>query len=473
MRVLFCASEAVPYAKTGGLADVAGALPKALAQEKMEVMLVIPKYKSVGLIAEDKIPLGEDMVDVVAEDGVEGIEGVKVFFIRQDKFFLRDSLYGYPDDASRFIFFDKAILVLIKKMGWKPDIIHCNDWQTGLIPVFIKTIYKDDPFFKDVATLFTIHNLGYQGNFPFEVMRLASLPPELFTFDKLEFWGQFSFMKGGIVFSDMITTVSPRYAEEIQKPPFGAGMEGALAYRRERLQGILNGIDTEVWNPASDKFILYPYDASRLEVKGENKKYLQKEVGLPPLDVPLVGMVSRLASQKGFDILLAALDEILKEDVQFVVLGLGEKQIEEGLRAKGNQYPEKFKVFIKFDERLSHLIYAGCDIFLMPSLYEPCGLGQMIAMKYGTVPVVRKVGGLADTVEEFVPPDKGCGFLFEEYSSEALSKALYLALKVYKDEEAWRTLQKNCMKKDFSWRFSARQYIKCYEKAMRYRKEES
>jgi starch synthase len=473
MRVLFCSSEAFPYAKTGGLADVAGALPKTLALEGLEVMLALPKYKQVGYLAEDKIFIGDRELLAVGEKPSEEIEGVKTLFIRQDELYLRDSLYGYPDDAERFIFFSKAVLSLIKKLDWKPDVIHCNDWQTGLIPVYLKTILKEDGFYKGIATIFTIHNLAYQGNFPPQTLQLAGLPWELFSFDKLEFWGNFSFMKGGIVYSDLITTVSPRYAEEIKTPEFGAGMEGALAYRGDRLRGILNGIDYDVWNPAKDDYLFVPYGFSSLEKKKENKHFLQREVGLPEKDVPLIGMVSRLASQKGFDILLSAIDDLLEKDLQMIILGKGEREIEEGLIEKAEKHREKMKVFIEFNEKLSHQIYAGCDIFLMPSLYEPCGLGQMIAMRYGTVPVVREVGGLADSVKEFDPTKgEGTGFLFKEYSPRALSDAVSRALEFYKNKNIWRKIQENCMKMDFSWRSSARKYIEIYEEAIKIRKRE-
>jgi starch synthase len=473
MRVLFCSSEAFPYAKTGGLADVAGALPKALALEGIEVMLALPKYKDVGYLTEDRISVGDRELLAVGEKPSEKIEGVNTLFIRQDELFLRDSLYGYPDDAERFIFFSKAVLSLIKKLDWKPDVIHCNDWQTGLIPVYLKTNLKEDSFYKDIATVFTIHNLAYQGNFPSHILHLAGLPWELFTFDKLEFWGNFSFMKGGIVYSELITTVSPRYAEEIKTQELGAGMDGALSYRADRLRGILNGIDYEVWNPATDSLIYMPYDISSLEKKKENKYFLQKEVGLPQKGVPLIGLVSRLASHKGLDILLPSIESLFKMELQMVILGKGEREIEEGLMEKAKKYGEKMKVFIEFNEKLSHQIYAGCDIFLMPSLYEPCGLGQMIAMRYGTVPVVREVGGLADSVAEFEPAKmEGSGFLFKDYSPEALIEAVSRALRIYKNPSVWRKIQENCMKKDFSWRSSARKYIDVYKEAIELRKKE-
>ncbi|MBC7327489.1 glycogen synthase GlgA [bacterium] len=467
MRILFCSSEAVPFAKTGGLADVSGALPKALARLGNEVMLTLPKYKQVGFATERRIQLGQKEFLAVGEKPLRDIEGVQVLFIRQDELYLRDSLYGYPDDAERFILFDKAILAFIKELNWKPDVIHCNDWQTGLIPVYLKTTLNSDPFYKGIATVYTIHNLAYQGNFPPETLHIAGLPEELFSFDKLEFWGQFSFMKGGIVFSDIITTVSPRYAEEIQTKELGAGMEGALSYRRERLRGIINGIDYEVWNPKTDAFLPVHYDVDSLEKKVENKKFLQKEVGLAPKDVPLIGLVSRLASQKGFDILLQAMDELFKLDIQMVILGVGEREIEEKLKEKAKIYEDKFKLFVRFDERLSHLIYGGCDIFLMPSLYEPCGLSQMISMRYGTIPVVREVGGLADSVEEFNPATgEGTGFLFKEYSPVALLEAVKRALTIFGNKNAWKIVQINAMKKDFSWDASARKYVEVYKEAI-------
>ncbi len=473
MRILFCASEAVPYAKTGGLADVAGALPKALAKGGAEVMLALPKYKQVGFQVEERIALGENDFLTVGESPVEAIEGVKVLFIHQDEFYLRDSFYGYPDDGLRFTLFNKAVLSFVKKLNWKPDVIHCNDWQTGLIPVYLNTMLREDPFYKGIATIFTIHNLAYQGNFPYELLNIAGLPPELFRFDKLEFWGQVSFMKGGIVFSDLITTVSPRYAEEIQTPQFGAGMEGALSYRKDKLRGILNGIDYEVWNPAKDEFLPVPYDGSSLERKKENKKFLQKEVSLPQRDVPLIGMVSRLASQKGFDILLSAMDVLFEKDLQMVILGVGEKEIEERLKEMSLKYPDKLKVVIRFDERLSHLIYGGSDIFLMPSLYEPCGLGQMIAMRYGTIPVLREVGGLADSGEEFNHhKNEGNVFFFKEYSPQALCGAVEKALEVYGNKEAWRSVQLNCLKKDFSWDASAKKYLEVYKEALELKRKE-
>ena len=478
LKILFAAAEVVPFAKTGGLADVAGALPKVLAAMGHDVRIVMPKY---GCVDEKKfnlrpvtapfgIPHGDETIEVAIEES-DAIDGVKTYFVRNDYLFDRPTLYGQPDDDHRFIAYCRAMLEMLPVLGWTPDVIHCNDWHTGLTPVYLKTLYANHPELRNIVTLYTIHNLAYQGTFPKEVMEVTGLPTSLFTWDKLEFYGKFNFMKGGLIFADALSTVSETYATETQTKEYGAGLEGVLAYRKADYYGIINGIDNSLWNPATDPLIPHNFTAEALDGKRANKRALQRAVGLPETeDVALLGLISRLSAQKGFDLLDDALPELLKtHPMQVVILGAGEEYFQEMLTKLAKKFPEKLAVALKFDNTLAHQIYAGSDAFLMPSHYEPCGLGQMISMAYGTVPVVRATGGLADTVKEFKGlRSTGNGFLFEDYQPEALTTAVERCLKCYFEKrECWNRVVQNAFKSDFSWESSAKKYVKVYREAMK------
>ncbi|RJO64696.1 MAG: glycogen synthase GlgA [Candidatus Omnitrophota bacterium] len=458
MKILFCASEVVPFAKTGGLADVAGALPLALEKEAQEVVLVMPAYKSLKSLTQPKI-----------QKYKEGIlrctigKAVKVYFIENDAYYNRDTLYGdkkgdYPDNLDRFSYYCRKTLELAKEIGFKPDIVHCHDWQSALIPVFLKTVYLKDEFFKNTKTVFTIHNIGYQGLFPKEEYPKLGLDWKYFTMDTLEFYDKINILKGGLVFSDIITTVSPTYSREIQTKEFGFGLEGILSKRRQSLFGILNGLDYSIWNPETDTFLEKDYSLGSIEDKGKNKAALQRLCGLPvKKDVPLFGIVSRLAQQKGFDILADAMEALMQLELQCVILGTGDLKYHEILEAVVKKYPKKISLYLKFDDCLAHKIYAGSDIFLMPSKYEPCGLGQLISLRYGTIPLAFKTGGLADTVT------KENGFVFEKYSKDALIKIIKKSIVSFQNNAQWNRLRARAMKSDFSWGESARRYVDLYK----------
>ena len=457
MKILLCSSEVVPFAKTGGLADVAGSLPLYLKKLKADIRVCMPKYKCVNVKGRKAKMAGS----------------IPVYFIQNDKYFNRPFLYGtekgdYPDNLERFSFFSKAVLELLKKEDFKPDVIHCNDWQTALIPVYLKTIYKDDTFYKDIKTVLTIHNMAYQGTFAKEQYPAIGIGWEHFHMEGLEFYGIVNLMKGGLVFSDYITTVSPTYSKEIQTSEFGCKLEGVLAKRKDALAGILNGIDYDEWNPGQDKELFRRYSHSLAADKVYNKVGLQKECGLPVQpDIPLLGVVGRLAHQKGFDILAEKINEICSMNLQFVLLGTGDEVYHKLMHDIAKKYPKKTSINIKFDAILAKRIYAGSDMFLMPSRYEPCGLGQLISLRYGTIPIVRKTGGLADTITEFnIQTQEGNGFIFEEYSAEELLNAIKRALDVYKDRKLWLNLVKKAMEYDFSWDSSAKEYIKLYKKVV-------
>ncbi|PIZ15538.1 glycogen synthase GlgA [Candidatus Desantisbacteria bacterium CG_4_10_14_0_8_um_filter_39_17] len=480
MKILIAASEVVPFAKTGGLADVSGALPKALEAMGHEVRVIMPKYKCVD---EEKfglkpsrlsplffnVPIGGKIQTAILKSSSTG-KNIPVYFVENDKYFNRDGLYGdakadYPDNGERFSFFCRAVLEGLKTVFFKPDVIHCNDWQTGLVPVYIKTLYRNDPQMRNVRTLYTIHNLAYQGLFACQILDFAGLDRALFNYHQLEFYGKVNFAKAGLVFSDVLNTVSEKYAQEIQTSKFGCGLDGVLLERVKDLYGIINGIDYEEWNPSTDKYILEKYDNETLEGKNVNKQNLQRVFGLPNMDVPLIGLIGRLAAQKGLDILESALPSLIKQDVQFVLLGKGDEKYEVLCQELSVKYPEKFKVQLGFDVPLSHQIYAGCDLFIMPSYFEPCGLGQLIALRYGTIPVVHATGGLADTISDYNEiTEEGQGFSFEEYSSTQLILTLERAISIYQNRQRWIRLMKNVMNLRFSWQNSAKKYLKLYEK---------
>jgi len=476
LKILLGAAEAVPFAKVGGLADVIGSLPKSLRRLSHDARLAIPKYGTIdeaefgltSVLGPFPVPVGSgDLSASVFEGTVE--DNLSAYLVANDKYFGREEVYGYDDDGERFIFFCRAVLEMLKRLGWQPDIIHCNDWHTGIIPNWLKTILKDDPFFARTATVFTIHNLAYQGIFAAELLRFAGLDDTLLP--EVEGKDAINLMARGILFADVINTVSERYAQEILTPEFGGKLAPILRKRRDRLFGILNGIDYEFWNPATDPHIAANHDLASLDRRVENKLALQREAGLPTdAKIPLIGMISRLADQKGFDILAEALDSFLKLHLHFVLLGTGERRYHEIFAQVAEDYPGRAAIFLRFDPTLARHIYAGSDMFLMPSHFEPCGLGQMIAMRYGSVPIVRSTGGLADTIEDYDPATgQGNGFSFGEYSGEALLEAVERALDAYCRKDVWQRLMEQGMRADFSWRASAWKYVELYHNALEFK----
>jgi len=479
MRILMVASEVWPFAKTGGLADVLGALPRALAQRGHTVDVVLPRYRSVDT--------GEPMGAVPVFMGgtrrdaplfsTQMDPGVRVITVAQDDYYAREHLYGspagdYPDNAERFGFLAHATLAMAARQTAPYDVIHAHDWQCGLVPALLETTYAALNGVGRTPTVFTIHNLAYQGLFDVACLRRLGLGPDMARVEAMEHWGQVSFLKAGIQFASILTTVSPRYAMEIQSPELGFGFDSLLRYRARDLVGILNGIDYDQWNPATDVHLPTPFDASNLAGKDAAKQRLLKDLGLPVTAQtrvrPLVGLISRLVEQKGFDLLSSVAGQLLALEATFVLLGSGEAVYEESWRALSAEHPERVGVRIGFDEGLAHLIEAGADIFLMPSRFEPCGLNQMYSLRYGTVPVVRDVGGLHDTVRDYDEASgNGTGFTFTEYSGEALLDALNRALAAYQDRDVWSRIQQAGMREDHSWKASARAYEAVYERAGR------
>ncbi|WP_448375932.1 glycogen synthase [Fervidobacterium sp.] len=479
MRVAMVSYEVYPFAKVGGLADVVGALPKYLERQGISVDIFMPYHKKVdenakkfGYVIEkvsESIPtphlLTEEKFDIYRTT-LPGSKNVNVFLISNKYYFSADEVYDGPDLAEQSIFFSNAVLEAIKKLSFKYDVIHVNDWQTGLIPPYLKTLYKDDELLSRVASVITIHNLAYQGLYEPSYMRFSGLPDHLFNIDGLEFYGKMNFLKAGLIFADVINTVSPTYAREIQTKEYGEKLDGVLRVRSSDLYGILNGIDYEEYNPETDKRIYVNYNLETIEKKKENKKMLQKELGLPERDVPVIGMINRLVVQKGLDIMAEIMDYVSLLDIQFVLLGTGDKEYEDMFRKLGEKYPEKYSINLKFDVVLAQKIYAGCDMFLMPSRYEPCGLGQMYSLRYGTIPIVRYTGGLADTVKEYNPETlEGNGFGFEGVDSAHLLKAIAKAVYYYHNKEHWNKIVKNAMTTELSWDNSAKEYVKLYQRA--------
>ncbi len=476
MRILFPTSECAPYAKTGGLADVAGALPGALKRLGHEIHVVMPLYqqtRQIGLPFHSttlklRVPLGAESVTAeVFEAELPG--GSVLHLLQYDPFFNRTDLYrtaegDYPDNHRRFIFLCRAALELGRALGGTWDIVHGHDWHTGLVPAYLRTLYRQEPAFARARSLFTIHNLAYQGVFAPESMAGTGLPESLFAPDGLEFWGRLNFLKAGLVFADHLSTVSPTYAQEIQTPELGCGLDGVLRSRRGSLSGILNGIDTSVWDPWTDPHIPIHFKADRLPRKLELKHALLEDQRLIPLEgAPLLAIISRLDDQKGFDLLAEIGEQLLQQNVQLVVLGTGNQRYHEiFLRLKAH-HPRKLAINLTFDDELAHQIYAGADMFLMPSRFEPCGLGQLISMRYGTVPVVRQTGGLADTVTQF-DGQNGNGFCFQTYSSDALFLTLKRAMETYAEPRLWERVVRNAMAENFSWERAAREYDALYRR---------
>ena len=476
MRILFVASEGLPFSKTGGLADVVEALPKALVAQGHEVAVVLPLYRGTKASAEVMpsltIPMGGTRLRFPAIADGTTVNNVRYFFVDDPAYFDRDGLYGgtlgdYPDNPERYAEFCRAAIEVTKHV-WPADVLHCHDWQTGLVPVLLRTSYSDDPLVKDLPVVFSIHNMGYHGQFPKEVLERVGIPAELFHPSGIEFYGFVNLLKGGLVYSDYLTTVSRKYAEEIQTPEYGHGLDGVVRGRADRLVGILNGVDYSAWSPEKDKFIAAKYSAKDLSGKQVCKKDLLETFGLPAeeLSTPVIGIVSRFADQKGFDLIAERAHELMREELTIVVVGTGERKYEELFRALEKAYPGRVGLKIAYDNALAHKVEAGADMFLMPSRYEPSGLNQMYSLKYGTVPIVRATGGLDDSIEPFdVEHGTGTGFKFAEYSGEALLFAVRQALHHYMDERIWKRIQLNGMAKDFSWKTPAAEYAKLYEAA--------
>jgi len=476
MHIAFAASECVPFSKTGGLADVVGALPRALAALGHQVSVYLPRYRQTKLTdAQPVVPSitvpFDDRYRFCSVVAAGNHSGVHFYFVEYPPYFDRDALYGtssgdYPDNAERFALFSRAVLEASKILG-VPDAFHCHDWQSALIPVLLRTQYAEDPAFRDVATVFTIHNMGYQGLFSPDTLPLLTLPWDLFTMSKMEFFGNVNFLKGALVYSDFITTVSRKYSQEIQTTEFGFGLEGVLRNRAATVSGILNGVDYDEWSPEKDKFTVAKYSPEDLAGKAQCKQDLLAAFAVtkPDLRLPVIGIVSRFAAQKGFDLIAQIMDRLAREEMIVVALGNGDKQYEEMFVRLQKQFPQKIAVRVAYDNALAHKIEAGSDMFLMPSKYEPCGLNQIYSLKYGTVPIVRATGGLDDTIEPWNPrTGKGTGFKFSDYSGESLLLTIRDALRAFRDHASWQTLMRNGMSRDFSWTASAKEYVRIYEK---------
>ncbi|MET3699168.1 starch synthase [Bacillus oleivorans] len=471
MNVLFAASECAPFIKTGGLGDVIGALPKALQKLGVEVSVILPKYsdlpfwykEQMNFVTSIEVPVGWRMQYC----GIETYEweGITYYFLDNEYYFKRHGSYGFFDDGERFAFFSRAVLEAIPYLKVKPDLIHCHDWQTGPIPVLLKAHFKKHPFYSEIKTIFTIHNLRYQGVYPKSVLwELLDLSELYFHMDALEFHGQVSYMKAGLAFADYITTVSPTYAAEIQMPYYGENLDGFLRKRSLKLRGIINGIDTETYDPRTDADIFTPY--FNYEGKVKNKIMLQQALKLPiDSDIPIIAMVTRLVDQKGIDLVLHVFREIMSHSVQFIILGTGEERYENAFRALAEEFPKQVSAHIYFDETLARKIYAGSDLFLMPSQFEPCGIGQLLALRYGTLPIVRVTGGLKDTVVPYDElKDLGNAFSFANYNAHDMLYTVERALMLYRFQpNTWKKLVSRAMEQDFSWQASAYEYKQLYQ----------
>ena len=481
LTVLMAFSEVAPFAKTGGLADVAGALPSALRELGCDVRIAMPFYNrfiekiaNIKLAVENlPVPLGSqllaaDIYQVSLDDGVI------VYFIQRDEFFDRSFLYGTPkgdyfDNFLRFTYFSRAVLALCPEVQFRPNVVHAHDWQSGLVPAYLNHLYAPNEYWAETGSVFTIHNIAYQGQFAAELFPMTGLPDHFFSMDGMEFWGGINFIKAAIVCADAITTVSPRYSEEIQTREYGQGLEGVLQINRSKLHGILNGADYDEWNPETDPYIAANYSRQNLAGKHICKLDLLREVQLPErlMHGPLLGAISRLTDQKGFDLLTAVFDKLVDQDIGLVILGVGDDKYHRLLTDLAERYPEKVSVQLKFDERLAHKIEAGADIFLMPSRYEPCGLNQIYSLRYGTVPIVRATGGLYDTIKPFGPGRaEGVGFSFDKYEPDSFWRAFMEALTLFKQPEIWQQIMQNGMAVDFSWKSSASEYVRLYERVL-------
>ncbi|PLX30892.1 MAG: glycogen synthase GlgA [Ignavibacteria bacterium] len=489
LSVLFVSSEVIPFAKTGGLADVSAALPQVVRELGHDIRIIMPKFAAVSdrkfkihdikRLTDMPIKLGDrTLLGSVKSSFLTNIKTkVQVYFLSNDELYCRSDLYvdpktkkAWPDNDERFIFFCRGVIRTMLLLGWKPDIIHLNDWQTGLIAALLKTEYADEPLFKNTKIVFTVHNAAYQGVFPGSSFEKTGLPEKAFKPEGLEFHGDINLMKAGLMYADQITTVSPTYAKEIRSDEeYGFGLEGVFKKKARKTVGLLNGMDTTIWNPEIDKMIPQTYSDTSLEDKQVNKKALCEHFGLPyDPAVPVLGIVSRLADQKGFDLIKEQLVELMKLNIQLVVLGSGEKKYEDLFTKAAKKYKKKLGAHIGFDEELAHLIEAGSDMFLMPSKYEPCGLNQMYSLRYGTLPIVRATGGLADSVEDLdAKPKAGTGFVFDDYKGKQMLGAVKRAVKAFGDEKTWQAAMKRAMKKDNSWDASAKKYIELYKKLLK------
>ena len=477
MNILMTSSEMAPYAQTGGLGDVVGSLPLALAELGVKTSVILPLYRQINREKYGLKPFGKSR-RVSFADKTETYrlfkaqsDHVTAYFVEKAPYYDRDEIYGtpegdYPDNAERFIFFSRVAVEFARRMRPRPEILHCHDWQTGLVPVYLGSLYRDDPGLKNTASVFTIHNMGYQGIFPAEKMKLTGLDRSFFTPEVLEFHGRMNLLKGAIVYADALNTVSKKYAEEIQSEELGFGLESVIRKNSDKLFGILNGVDYTNWDPETDPYLPANYCPGDLSGKALCKKALQSELKLPVgAEIPLIGMVTRLAEQKGIDLVVEGIEQLMKFNFQLAVLGVGTGQYHETLRKLARRWPDRLACVIRYDIRLSHLIEAGSDLFLMPSRYEPCGLNQIFSLKYGTVPVVRATGGLDDTVVDVREyPDKGNGFKFREYNSAALVATVKEAVNYYRSNKSgWKRLMANGFAADFSWKISARQYLDLYQ----------
>jgi len=478
LKVLFVASEGVPFAKTGGLADVVGTLPSALQSMGVEVKVLLPYY---GAVKQGKVPTVRvvENLEVMLPEPLNlafdlmapASPDYPFWFVARDEFYERSQLYGTPkgdyfDNLERFAFFSATVLPVCREMGFKPDLIHCHDWQSSLVPVYLKNHWAWGELMAGTKTVLTIHNLAYQGLFPRNKFPRLGLDRSLFNIDGLEYYDQINLLKGGIIFSDAITTVSPSYAQEIQTPEFGYGLDGVLRSRAAKLHGILNGVDYRDWSPESDQLLTTNFSPADLPGKAANKAALMESFGLSKkmAKAPILAMISRLADQKGFDLVAQVLPQLMTQEVMVVILGTGEERYHRWLAAEAPKYKGKLGVLVAFDNKLAHLIEAGADMFLMPSRFEPCGLNQIYSMKYGTIPIVRATGGLADTVTPVgSPTEPGTGFVFSDYTPEAFLKAIHTALDAFKDQKLWARVMQNAMSQDFSWNKSAQAYLELYQ----------
>lgn len=485
-KILFVTSEVVPFVKTGGLADVSAALPQMLSELGHEVRIVVPKYGAVDdrkFKIHEVVRLKDLQIKIGDKEVIFSLKScflpgqkvrVQIYFLDNHEYFgSRNSIYvdpmtgeEYPDNDERFILLGRSVFELISKLGWIPDIIHCNDWQCGLIPAYLKTVYSKEENFSQFKTLLTVHNLAYQGEFPKSTFVKTGLPDSLMKDKSFEHNGKFNFMKLGLQYADVINTVSETYAQEIRTiDNLSGGLKSILAKRKNDLYGIVNGIDTNVWNPEKDKLIKKRYSQKNLEDKAENKKVLAEKFGFEyKPDVPIIGVISRLFDSKGIDLIKAAFPQLMKVNLQLVLLGTGDKKYHTFFENMSRKFSDKFACYLGFNDELAHLIESGADIFLMPSMFEPCGLNQMYSLVYGTVPLVRETGGLADTVTKFnEKTEEGNGFVFKDYDVKSLLKELERALKIFTDQKTWAKIQKNGMKSDFSWNSSAKKYIDLYK----------
>ncbi len=476
MKVVIVSSEVTPFAKTGGLADVTGTLSHVLKSMGCQVMVFLPHYREVwqrGIEAEKldvdvAVPIDRRTITVGIYRCMTPT-GVPVYLLKRDEYYDRTYLYATPegdyfDNLERFTLFSRAVVESLVALKEIPDVIHCNDWQTGLIPAYTKSMYA--AHFQNTATVFTIHNIAYQGLFPATLFDITGLPQEMYNMEGIEFWGKINLLKAGIVYSDVITTVSEKYSKEIQTPEYGYGLEGVLKKRKDRLFGVLNGVDYSQWNPRTDRYIKARYSEEDLSGKALCKEDLLREYSLDiDPSTPLIGIISRFAEQKGFDILSEAMEELVKLRLAIVVLGTGEKRYQTLFRELASRYPGKLSVKITFDEALAHKLEAGCDFLLMPSRYEPCGLNQIYSLRYGTIPIVRATGGLDDTIRDYSRKD-GNGFKFSGYNAKALVEKVKEAMRLYRNRKRWQALQKRAMREDFSWQRSATKYLSIYRLAV-------